>query len=141
MYQLILERIILSAAFFTVFIAIAGTFVVIHRRRVQSGSGIDSLASIVVADTPTLLYFWTTSCGQCKPQEREIERVRATLQKEGRTLAVHKVNALQDLELAKSMRVMTVPTTVLLDVQGKVAAWNAGFAPALKILDQVKSTQ
>lgn len=134
----ILERLVLSTGFLIVFVAIAKTLLAVNRRRILSGSLNESLASIAAADKPTLMYFWTPSCGQCKPQERAIEQVKAALQQFGRSLAVHKVNAFEDPELAKSMHVITVPTTVLLDVHGNITAWNAGFAPAQTILDQVK---
>jgi hypothetical protein len=54
-------------------------------------------------------------------------------------LNVHKYNALEELALAKEMHVMTVPTTVLLDPQGGIAAWNPGLTPSRKIAEQVQT--
>jgi len=38
--------------------------------------------------------------------------------------------------LAKEMQVMTVPTTILLDSHGSIAAWNAGLTQTQKIIEQ-----
>jgi len=131
------ERLYFAMALFVTFVAVGRIFLVVNRRRV-SGSTSDPIAQVADPGKPTLVYFWTATCGQCKPQEREIEAAKAALQKAGRLLAVHKVNAFDDPELVKSMHVFTVPTTVLLDAHGKVAAWNPGFAPARKILEQIR---
>jgi hypothetical protein len=54
-------------------------------------------------------------------------------------LNVHKYNALEELALAKEIQVMTVPTTVLLDSQVGIAAWNPGLTPSRKIVEQVQT--
>jgi hypothetical protein len=56
-------------------------------------------------------------------------------------LEVHKFNALKELVLAKEMHVMTVPTTVLLDSQGAITAWNAGLTQAQKLVEQFEILQ
>ena len=90
---------------------------------------------------PVLLYFWTSDCAQCKPQERQIEKAIAGLRQSGKILEVQKYNALEELVLAKEMQVMTVPTTVLLDSQGAVTAWNAGLTQAQKLVEQFEIIQ
>jgi thioredoxin-like negative regulator of GroEL len=88
-----------------------------------------------------LLYFWASHCGQCKPQERQIEKALTFLQKEGRTLNVQKYNALEEQKLAKKMHVMTVPTTVLLNSKGYITTWNPGLTKADTLIKQYLALQ
>jgi thioredoxin-like negative regulator of GroEL len=85
------------------------------------------------------LYFWSAGCAQCRPQERQIEQAKAMLQKAGKLFTVLKLNALEEQQLASSMHVMTVPTTVLLDEKGNVAAWNPGLTEWRTIVDQYRT--
>jgi hypothetical protein len=86
--------------------------------------------------SPLLLYFSSASCAQCGPQEREIERMSTALRDKGQSLRVQKVNALMEEELVKAMNVITVPTTVLLDRQGNVKAWNPGLTRWKTLVEQ-----
>jgi thioredoxin-like negative regulator of GroEL len=97
------------------------------------------LREIFKTGKPVLLYFWTSDCAQCKPQERQIEKAITGLRQSGKILRVQKYNAFEELKLAKEMQVMTVPTTVLLDSQGKIAAWNPGLTTSRKIVEQYQT--
>jgi hypothetical protein len=141
MAQLLIERLGLSVAVFIVLITAVKISLIVIRRRVQSGKWRNLQPLSGSGDALTLLYFWSTSCSQCSPQERELEQARVALGSSGLTLIVRKVNALEETELARSMHVLTVPTTVLLDARGNVTAWNAGFAPARKILAQIRASK
>jgi len=90
---------------------------------------------------PVLLYFWTSHCAQCKPQERQIEQAQNFLRQSGKTLKVQKLNALEEQTLAKYMHVMTVPTTVLLNSQGDATTWNPGLTHADTIIKQYLALQ
>ncbi len=138
MSPVIIERLYFSVALLITFLAATRVLLVLRRHRATGASAQNALSLLVATDSPTLVYFWTSSCGQCKPQEREIERAKASLREAGESLTVRPVNALDNPELARTLHVFTVPTTVLLDAHGRVTAWNAGFAPARKILEQVK---
>jgi len=94
------------------------------------------LRGIIKTGKPVLLYFWTSDCAQCKPQEREIEKAINGLRESGKILEVYRYNAFEEQALAKEMQVMTVPTTILLDSQGAIAAWNAGLTQTQKIVEQ-----
>ncbi|HLP15027.1 MAG TPA: thioredoxin family protein [Bacteroidota bacterium] len=91
------------------------------------------------ATEPTLLYFWNTGCSQCPSQERQIEEARTRLSSSGRSLTVLKLNALEEELLARQLHVMTVPTTILLDADGKVAATNPGLTPWQRIVEEFHS--
>jgi thiol-disulfide isomerase/thioredoxin len=121
-----IERFLFSMILLLLFVAAVKVYGVYQQRQICRRSQRRRLPSKVMSDKPTLLYFWTPECSQCKPQEQQIERAKATLLKTGKTFKVLKLNALEEQILAKLMQVMTVPTTVLLDSQGKIAAWNPG---------------
>jgi Thioredoxin. len=88
-----------------------------------------------------LIYFWTSDCAQCKPQERQIEKTITGLRRSGKILKVHKHSALEEQVLTKEMQVMTVPTTILLDSRGAVTSWNAGLTQAQKLVKQFEIIQ
>jgi thioredoxin-like negative regulator of GroEL len=84
---------------------------------------------------PTLLYFSTQSCVQCRTRQwPAIEQAIASLEAD---VVVQKVDALAELELADTWGVLTVPTTVVLDPSGKARAVNYGLAEASKLTKQL----
>jgi hypothetical protein len=100
--------------------------------RILSGNRIDARPGY-----PELLYFWTNECTLCKPQELQIAQARRILERSGVKLRVRRINAHEDAALVHSMGVMTVPTTVVLDQEGKVSAWNPGLTSARRIVHQM----
>jgi thioredoxin 1 len=85
--------------------------------------------------SPTLVCFSTAECVQCRDQARAIaalECVRAG------QVAVRKVDALAEPDLAEAYGVLTVPTTVVLDARARPRAVNYGFAPVAKLETQVR---
>jgi hypothetical protein len=139
MMQMILGRILLSVLLTATFAAVASAFIAGNRKWIRSRLKKSQYTGKVDSAVPTILYFWTASCAQCNPQERQIEQARDELERSGRVLEVRKVNALEDRGLAKSMHVMTVPTTVLLDIEGNIVAWNSGLTRSQKIVSQYES--
>jgi thioredoxin-like negative regulator of GroEL len=55
----------------------------------------------------------------------------------GEQVSIVEVDAPNEPELALRYRVLTVPTTVLLDAAGRARAVNYGFANSHKLLEQV----
>src|SRR5687768_2696883 len=87
------------------------------------------------AAVPTILYFTTPSCVQCRAQQTPaIERLRSYI---GDRLQVRQVDALAEPETAERFGILTVPTTVVLDAAGKVLAVNLGFASTEKLASQL----
>jgi thioredoxin-like negative regulator of GroEL len=134
-----LDRFLLSILLMAAFAIAAKAFAVVNRRNLRSRSKKGRHFEQIASGTPTLLYFWTSDCALCVPQERQIEQARAAVARKGRRLEVRKINAFEEAELAKSMNVRTVPTTVLVDAKGRIAAWNAGLREARKLLSQFES--
>jgi thiol-disulfide isomerase/thioredoxin len=84
---------------------------------------------------PSILYFTTPDCVPCKTVQRPaIQRVQETL---GQRMQVVEVNAYDQPELAKKWGVLSVPTTFILDAQGRPKAVNHGTTPANKLLKQL----
>ncbi len=56
-------------------------------------------------------------------------------------VAIRELDVAVDREAARHPRVMTLPTTVVLDSQGRMTAVNAGFASESVLRDQVAAAR
>ena len=84
---------------------------------------------------PSILYFTTPDCLPCKTIQRPaIQKVSAEL---GPKLQVVEVNAYEQPDLARKWGVLSVPTTFIIDAQGKPRHVNHGVTRAEKLLKQV----
>ncbi len=134
-----LDRLFLSMLILGGFVVVVKAVGAVNRRSVLSRGRRGGRLKRLAGGMPTLVYFWTSDCALCVPQERQIEQARAALERKGRRLKVRKVNAMEEDELAKAMNVMTVPTTVVLDGSGNVVAWNPGLREAQKLISQFEN--
>jgi thiol-disulfide isomerase/thioredoxin len=141
MTHIIIQRILLSSEIFLAFVLVVKSYGVYSEWKLRSRSRKQQLLMIIEKNKPVLLYFWTSDCAQCIPQERQIELAQAVLHQSGKTLEVQKLNAFEKQALAKQMNVMTVPTTVLLNSQGNVTTWNPGLTHADTIVRQYLAIQ
>jgi thiol-disulfide isomerase/thioredoxin len=93
------------------------------------------LAQQIALGSPAVLYFTAESCVQCKLQQTPVlERFAADT-----GIAVHKLDAILQQDLAAFYNVMTVPTTVVLDRQRRPVAINYGLALLPKLRQQVEA--
>ncbi len=84
---------------------------------------------------PTVLYFYTDSCAPCRDlQEPALRRLKASVDP---SLRVVKIDALAMPEVADRYKVMTVPTTIILDAEGKVTTANFGYISEQKLAEQL----
>ena len=74
MTQIILQRVFLSTEIFLACILVIKSFGAYSGWKVRSLSRRIQLPFNHETGKPLLLYFWTTDCAQCKPQEQQIER-------------------------------------------------------------------
>ena len=82
-----------------------------------------------------ILAFSSDDCRQCHQlQAPALQRVR---QKLGDAVSVVEVDAPNAPELVQRYRVLTVPSTVILDASGHARAVNYGFANTQRLLDQL----
>ncbi len=85
---------------------------------------------------PVILYFTTAQCAQCRLQQTPIlERLLAEL---SHSVVLRRVDALAHEDLARRYGVLTVPTTVILDAQGRPRAINHGLATAERLREQLR---
>ena len=136
MIPTVTDRIFASLVIIAVFAALVKAFGLFKQWKMKNQSAEHILPTGMAIEEPTLLYFWSAGCSQCAPQERQIDQAMAMLKQAGKYFRVLKLNALEEEQLARSMNVMTVPTTVLLDERGKVAGWNPGLTQWRTIVDQ-----
>jgi thioredoxin-like negative regulator of GroEL len=77
---------------------------------------------------PAILYFSGTACTICHTAQRPaLDRLAPAL--DG-LVTVREVDVAAEPSLAQRFKVMSLPTTVVLDAEGRARAVNAGFAPA-----------
>jgi thiol-disulfide isomerase/thioredoxin len=83
---------------------------------------------------PVLLYFTTPTCAPCKTVQRPaIQRLQEQV---GARLQVIEVDAAASPEVASQWGVLSVPTTFVIDSNGRPRHVNLGVASAEKLLDQ-----
>ena len=86
----------------------------------------------------TLVTFSTPSCAAChKAQAPAVSRVEQQFGADA--LRVIRVDAAERPEIAEAFGVLTVPSTVVLAEAGHVVAINQGFAPTVRLVEQLQS--
>ncbi len=84
-----------------------------------------------------ILAFQSDDCHQCHTlQAPALQRV---LEACGDSVSVMEIDAPGTPELTQRYRVLTLPTTVVLDANGNARAVNYGFAPTQRLLEQVQA--
>jgi thioredoxin-like negative regulator of GroEL len=124
-------------------------FVEMRRRQALAAAPLDIMTaggSNLAASSPAMdsdktrvriLAFQSEDCRQCHTlQAPALKRLLETC---GDAVAVVEVDAPGAPELTQRYRVLTLPTTVVLDASGNARAVNYGFAPTQRLLEQVNS--
>jgi Thioredoxin len=89
----------------------------------------------IPAGRPSILYFSGAACTICHTAQRPaLDRLAPEL--EGR-VEVREVDVAGEPALAREFKVMSLPTTVLIDAHGRARAVNAGFASASLLRSQL----
>jgi len=87
------------------------------------------------APTVRILAFSSADCHQC--HQLQAPALRRVQEIHGTNVSVVEVDAPDSPELTERYRVLTVPTTVVLDASGRAHAVNYGFANTQRLLEQV----
>jgi len=102
------------------------------------GTNLVGVPSRSDAGVPDILYFTGESCTVCHVAQRPaLERLREQLT----DVTVREIDVAADPVTARTYRVMTLPTTVVLDREGRTVAVNAGFASETALRDQVHAAR
>ena len=88
-------------------------------------------------DRPTLLYFTTPFCAPCKTVQRPA--IQHLAEQLGDRLQVVEIDASANPELAGQWGVLSVPTTFVIDSNGRPRHVNHGVAPAEKLFKQLEN--
>ena len=84
---------------------------------------------------PAVVVFSTPGCTACRTaQYPAIEAVESQL---GGTLRVMHVDIAGRPEVGRSVGVLTAPSTIVLDKEGRIESFNQGFAPVEQLLAQL----
>jgi thiol-disulfide isomerase/thioredoxin len=85
---------------------------------------------------PAIILFSTSSCAVCQSaQIPALEMVRHKLGEP--SVRIFNVDAATRPDLVKAFRILTAPTTVVFTGDGRVNAYNHGFASAERMLQQL----
>jgi thiol-disulfide isomerase/thioredoxin len=129
----VITRLICAAAiigFSLAAFALVKALVLARASRVSAG------LSVFSPGKPGIVYFTTPDCVTCKAAQRPALRALER-QLEG-MVQVIEVDAIDRPDLAKQWSVLSVPTTFILDRDGKPRQVNHGFASTAKLLNQLR---
>jgi thioredoxin-like negative regulator of GroEL len=112
-------------------IAVAAVGAVALLLRVQRGGQRELVGSIVEtagsrAPLPSILYFTGEACTICHTAQKPALRALAADIDPG--IDIREIDIAVEPELARRYRVMSLPTTIVLDAAGQVIDINVGFA-------------
>lgn len=114
-------------------------FQLANRVVLRRAGGHSHPAGLFQPGKPALLYFTTPDCAPCKTTQRPaIQRLQERL---GNRLQVVEVNAYEQPDLARDWGVLSVPTTFIIDAQGRPRHVNHGVTLTEKLLEQVQAVE
>lgn len=105
-------------------------------RRTASFAPEDPLLSERRPDVPAILYFTTPMCAPCRTRQRPA--IRELLAELGEAVQVIEVDATVEPDAASRWGVLSVPTTFILDRDGRTRQVNHGVAGTEKLRAQIQ---
>ncbi len=82
-----------------------------------------------------ILAFSSDDCRQC--HEMQIPALHRVLNARGNKVSVAEVDAPNSPDLTQRYKILTLPSTVIMDAAGRARAVNYGFANTQRLLEQV----
>jgi thiol-disulfide isomerase/thioredoxin len=103
------------------------------------GSAVPGPASGAVdAERPDILYFTGENCTVCHVAQRPaLRRLHSLLS----DVTIREIDVAREPSAARRYRVMTLPTTVVLDAGGRTVAVNVGYVSEAALRDQVEAAR
>ncbi len=99
--------------------------------RLQGGR----LPGFAPSGRPSVLAFTSPDCAACHVAQRPaLDELSARV---GDNVVVREVDVLTEREAARAFGIFSVPSTVVLGADGRVLAFNVGFAPVQRLLAQL----
>jgi hypothetical protein len=103
------------------------------------GTVVDSPPGAGPRSEPSVLFFSSRTCAICHTAQRPA--LDALMARSGVPLSIREVDVAAEPDVARSYRVMSLPTTIVLGADGDVTAINVGFASAEKLAAQLAQTR
>jgi thiol-disulfide isomerase/thioredoxin len=111
----------------------AGWIVQLAIRR-RSGQLVGALTG-PASSLPTVLYFTSENCAPCRLQQ--IPALDALRKRVGDGFELLTIDVAENVEIARRYRVLSAPTTIVIDSLGTVRAVNVGVASAETLQKQL----
>ena len=125
--------------FIVIALLLWGAFRLLRRwqiRHVARAAAHDPLLGALRPDVPTVVYFTSPHCVACNRQQKPI--LHALQTQLGETVQIVEVDVLANPDAADRWKVLSVPTTFVLDAQGVPQAVNYGVARLPQLKRQVR---
>lgn len=87
---------------------------------------------------PTLLYFWTEQCSQCKNVQAPFLE---NLKRENNKFNLLSLNALEAKELSSEFKIKTVPSTIIFSKESSILFHNSGLKTYDELSEQLGYAQ
>lgn len=106
--------------------------------RLRQSSALARQANELTGATPSLIAVVSTNCAVCPAQKRVLEQLGTCYL--ASKLRIETINLESDPQRVHKLRVMTVPTTLLIAVDGTICHINNGLASLEKIKSQIRES-
>ena len=129
----VLERLLIAVAISGLGILV---YLLVNRKTLAGAENKVSRFASYRPGLPAIVYFTTPTCAPCKTVQRPtIQKMQSSL---GKWFQVIEVDASSSPELAQEWGVLSVPTTFVIDAEGKPRHVNHGVATAEKLIHQLE---
>jgi hypothetical protein len=137
MFMVRIEVLVLVSILLLLVVWSGRRFVEAQRRRALAAVPLPSGDTVAHASLSLvrILAFSSDDCRQC--HELQIPALQRVLDARGSKVSVAEVDAPNSPDLTQRYRILTLPSTVIMDAAGHTHAVNYGFANTQRLLDQV----
>lgn len=118
---------LVAAALIGLFVLMIGMQLVVRARaNALKGAALPELSGAIgrriAASKRALVYFFSPQCGACRPITPRVKELGKS------NPSVFAIDVMQDMEVARALRVMATPSTVEIE-EGKIVGYHIGLIP------------